>query len=122
MDQIFGGIGDDVISIYGGADTIDGGSDQDLLIIDYELSSADLFLSIDEGTGNSISASNGLAITGIETFDFCLGSGNDAVSAGAGDDRFYGNGGNDAFFGRVGSDTAFRGVGEDHFFGGAGAD
>jgi Ca2+-binding RTX toxin-like protein len=122
VDQIFGGIGDDVISVHGGADTIDGGSDQDLLIIDYELSSAALLLNIDEVSGNSISASNGLSITSIEQFDFQLGSGNDTVSAGAGDDRFYGNGGNDVFFGRLGSDTAHGGVGEDHFFGGSGGD
>ncbi|MGF6230094.1 Ca2+-binding RTX toxin-like protein [Inquilinus ginsengisoli] len=121
-DQIFGDVGDDVIATVGGADTVDGGSNRDQLIIDYELIPADFFLAIAEDTGNSITSSNGLSITSIEIFEFHLGSGNDNVSAGAGDDRFYGNGGNDAFFGKSGSDVAFGGIGEDHFFGGSGGD
>jgi Ca2+-binding RTX toxin-like protein len=121
-DQIFGSNGDDVISVAGGADTIDGGGNRDKLIIDYELSVADFFLSIDEDNGNSLLASNGLSITSIETFEFHLGSGNDNVSGGAGDDRFYGNGGNDILIGRTGSDLAHGGSGEDQIYGGSGRD
>jgi Ca2+-binding RTX toxin-like protein len=121
-DQIFGGTGNDVISVAGGADTIGGGLGQDRLVLRYELSSTGLFLNIDENTGNSIASSNGLSITGIETFEFRLGSGNDTVYAGSGDDDFYGNGGNDVFLGRAGSDVAFGGMGEDDLYGGADQD
>ena len=76
-DQIYCGNGDDVAGTRGGADTISGGLGQDRLVITYDLSSAALFLNIDEDTGNSIQSSNGLSITGIEKFEIYLGSGND---------------------------------------------
>jgi Ca2+-binding RTX toxin-like protein len=121
-DQIFGGYGDDIISVAGGADTIDGGGNQDRLIIDYGLSSAGFVLTTDDVIGNSLSSSNGLSVTSIETFEFRLGSGDDTVSAGAGDDLFNGNGGNDILFCKAGSDFAIGGIGEDQIYGGSGRD
>jgi Ca2+-binding RTX toxin-like protein len=121
-DQISGGIGDDVITITGGADTIDGGAHRDRLLVNYSSSSAGFLLNINEVSGNSIASSNGLSVTGIEMFEFRLGSGNDSVSGGSGDNLFYGGGGNDVLIGRTGSDYAYGGTGEDQIFGGSGRD
>jgi Ca2+-binding RTX toxin-like protein len=121
-DHIFGSIGDDIITVRGGADTVDGGGNEDRLIINYEWPSADFFLNVDENNGNSLFSSNGISITSIETFDFRLGSGNDTVSAAGGDDWFYGNGGDDILNGRSGSDVAYGGLGEDQIYGGSGRD
>jgi Ca2+-binding RTX toxin-like protein len=121
-DQLFGGGGDDIIIISGGADTVDGGSNRDQLVVDYEGSTVAFSLSIEEATGSSVTSSNGVSITGIEMFEFHLGSGDDNVTGGADDDRFYGNSGDDALIGMSGSDTAYGGSGEDWIYGGSGQD
>ncbi|MGK9171559.1 hypothetical protein KXR53_35080 [Inquilinus limosus] len=121
-DQIFGGPGDDTITVSGGADTVDGGGNRDRLIINYEASPAAFSLSISEATGSSLSSSNGLSITNIEVFEFFLGSGDDTVDGGAGDDRFHGNGGDDTLIGWSGDDIAYGGNGGDRIYGGTGQD
>lgn len=78
-NRVTGGGGDDIVRSHGGVDAIDGAGGNDRWVGDYGMSTQDL--SFSDATGR---LSNGTKITGIETVDLTLGSGDDSVALSTG--------------------------------------
>lgn len=120
-NAIFGGAGDDVMYLSGGADSFFGGSgDNDSLYLGRSAAQVSLFTG--EGSG-------GITLHGIENL---FGSARSDTMTGnlaankiaglSGDDILSGFGGNDFLIGGDGNDKLFGGRGDDRLVGGAGAD
>ena len=118
---IFGGTGDDVLYLSGGADSLFGGSGaNDSLYLGRSAAQVSLF----QGKG-----SGGIVVDGIENLygsmrnDNLTGNfANNILAGSGGDDVLSGFGGNDHLIGSSGDDKLFGGRGNDRLVGGAGAD
>jgi Ca2+-binding RTX toxin-like protein len=121
-DELYGGAGDDVIQALGSvvvltstgpSDTVDGGSGNDLLALDYEGfiivgsgTPAAITLDISTGAGEvDVSGLRGENFTRIESINFRGPEGDDTVTGGALADTIYGFGGNDILSGAGGDDV-----------------
>ena len=101
-DSVFGGEGDDVITVGAGADTVDGSGGEDTLVADYSWDSHGLQVSgsqIFDGAGSSVAYNN------IEHFDIRGGDAVDHLTGDVGDDTLTGNGGADQLQGGAGKDV-----------------
>jgi Ca2+-binding RTX toxin-like protein len=99
--QIYGEIGDDVLSGTDDADFIDGGEGNNKI------------------TGNG---GNDILIAGTGNDSFYGGDGDDTIQAGEGNDLLQGNAGQDSLVGHIGNDTLEGGAGNDSLDAGEGAD
>ena len=149
-DAITGNDGDNVITVTGGADSVNGGGGTgDRLVVDYSGTTGAV---TGDSTSNFADASNSSIVTitgGFEHFTILTGSGADTLTTGAGDDIINaGNGanvitagagnniitggddtdtittlgGNDVIYGGNGANTITSGEGNDLIYGGTGTD
>ncbi|MFT0859063.1 VWA domain-containing protein [Ancylobacter sp. G4_0304] len=131
--------GDDILNGGGGADTMYGGADNDVYVVD---NTGDRVIEL-RGEGLDVVQSSisyvlanfveNLTLTGTAAINgwgnhldnFLLGNGaanslsggggNDTLNGGAGDDRLYGGAGDDRMFGGIGADKLFGEAGKDTF-------
>jgi len=127
LDVLIGGAGNDVYYLgYGKVDLVkDNGlpTDDDTVIMPYQLSSYTLPLGIETGTISTGTAVSNLmgnnspnTLTGNEGNNNLNGaSGNDSLLGGAGDDVLLGGKGNDILQGGIGRDILLGGAGKDRF-------
>lgn len=99
--QIYGELGDDVLSGTENADFIDGGEGNNKI------------------TGNG---GGDVLIAGTGNDSFFGGDGDDTIQAGEGNDLLQGDAGNDSLIGYLGNDTLEGGAGDDSLDAGDGAD
>jgi Ca2+-binding RTX toxin-like protein len=105
MGEVFGTSYGDVLTIFGGPNTIYGLAGNDTL------HGPDGPNTIYGGIGND-------SILGSYNLDILYGDeGDDSVGAGSGNDSVFGGEGNDTFFGWMGDDTAWGGHGDDVLIG-----
>ena len=126
-DVIFGGLGANILSGFGGRDllaydtgainTIDGGTGIDTVLV--IAGAAPLVFTV---TGTSATDNFGSVIANVEKWHVNGSDGADFAFLGAGADRFHGHEGNDTAFGNDGADHLHGGVGNDALYGGAGND
>jgi Ca2+-binding RTX toxin-like protein len=120
------GAGDDVILPGWGIDTVNGGSGNDTLVLDYADQTVSVKMAAPNFFDGSISAgkTDSVTFTSVETFRISTGSGNDSIvtstgndtiSTGAGSDIVNGGGGNDSINGGTGNDTLTGSGGTDTF-------
>jgi Ca2+-binding RTX toxin-like protein len=145
-DSIIGGAGDDTINGGRGKDIMfDGGTGNDLLVVDYSSNTftgtanfrGGMIFDGRSGSGSPLTYFDSLggfdqfSFSGIERFDITGIAANDAILTGAGDDTLAGGAGNDFLNAGAGDDTitgiapnsATPGVNEiDTLLGGAGSD
>jgi Ca2+-binding RTX toxin-like protein len=130
--------GDDIISSSLGYDTIDGGSGNDLLILDYSANNySGINTSFNSGNGyfyayyqsgnpyDRVDFSNieKFQITGTQVNDsITTGNSNDTIGGGSGNDTINTSDGNDTIDGGSGNDTISAGGGNDVLKGGSGDD
>ena len=107
-DRLFGEAGDDTLSGYYGNDTLDGGAGNDTINGGYD---ADV---LNGGDGAD-------TLRGDGTFEAAY-DGADTLNGGNGTDTLIGGGGDDTLFGDDDNDTLRGGTGADTLTGGAGAD
>lgn len=152
IDVLTGDLGDDVLDLGQSAqsgDVADGGSGQDLALLDYSSRTAAIQLSFLANPGQSSLLVDGVKLIAIEHMDVTgtkyadhldSGSSGDTLHGGAGNDSLSGNGGADSIFGEAGNnllsgddgndtvvgedgdDTIAGGSGSDNLFGGTGKD
>jgi Ca2+-binding RTX toxin-like protein len=118
---IFGGAGDDVFYLSGGADTLFGGSgSNDSLYLGRSSGKVSLF----QGAGNGRIVLDGIEnLYGSMRNDNLTGNfANNILEGNGGDDVLSGFGGDDHLMGSAGRDKLFGGRGDDRLVGGAGAD
>lgn len=141
--QIFGGQGDDLISITGGGGSVvrgyfstqvDGNLGDDEILVNIAGDAPFQNSVIRGGDGNDLIDANGVTNDGPGSFtDLVIeggegddtiygGQGNDAIDTGNGRNLVEGFGGDDIIVGGEGEDTIFGGFGEDDILGGADAD
>ena len=96
VDTLNGGLGNDIVTVGGGLDVVDGGAGgDDLLIIDYSTDTGNFSMfganvTISDGSNTQVNFTN------IERFNATFGSGNDIIVLGAGNDTLNGGGGNNS--------------------------
>jgi Ca2+-binding RTX toxin-like protein len=136
-DSIQTGAGNDILSVLGGANSVDagagddrvlynpgqanslsGGDGQDMLVVGTATFGNLTFVA----SGATISDGRGSILTGFETFSINGGIGQDTVLLGAGNDSAFGNNGNDSLSGGGGNDGLSGGNGNDSLGGGGGRD
>jgi len=117
-DTLLGGAGNDSIYSNGGADSIDGGGEEDYLYLDRSASTASLsFVAASSGAATVIG--DGTRIANIGRFDVRGGTGNDRISLLDGADVALGNEGADTLSGGAGYDVLYGGAGDDRLEAGA---
>lgn len=127
-DVLQGGNDYDVIFSRLGGDEIDGGSEDDTLVIDLAFLTSGKTLTLAQAaqTGETIVAGDGTRYRNIELVEISLGSGDDIVNidtgntyvyAGSGNDDINAGNGNDLIYGQEGSDTISGGAGNDSLSG-----
>jgi Ca2+-binding RTX toxin-like protein len=130
-DAVMGGAGADIITVYAGHDGVNGGLDNDLLVIDYSAATDAVTTSnIQTGSGGgsgwqgivSDGGSRGVFFDNIERLDLTTGSGNDFVSGAGGADTIRTGLGADTLSGGDGNDILNGGAGADQMAGGTGND
>ncbi|HEX2554612.1 MAG TPA: calcium-binding protein [Microvirga sp.] len=113
-DGIVGNDGDNVITVTGGADAVNGGGgDGDRLVVDYRLAGSAV---TGDSTSNFTDAGGLGSVTisgGIEHFTVLTGTGTDTITTGAG---------NDIIRTGEGASTVTAGEGANQIYGGSGAD
>lgn len=126
VDRVNTGSGDDLITIGGGSDYVDGGAGVDTVIMDFRWSERPL-----EGSGTpppfaafGFRDNYGSNITtlNVESFIIYGGSGNDNVTLGNGNGTIFGGLGDDTLTGLSGNDLLNGGLGADTLNGGDGFD
>jgi len=117
-DSLSGGGGNDYLYSYGGADTLDGGADNDFATIDRSALVVG-FRFTPTAAGTAYVASDGTRVINVENFSVTGGSGNDTLSGLGDGDQLSGNGGNDSIT-AIGFDGADGGAGNDTISGGPG--
>jgi len=140
--QIFGGQGDDLISITGGGTSVvrgyfstevDGNLGDDEILVNIAGDAAFQNSVIAGGDGNDLIDAAGVTFDGGSFVDLVIeggegddtiygGEGNDAIDTGNGRNLAFGEGGADTIVGGEGEDTIFGGQGADEIFGGLDAD
>ena len=126
--MLFGGDGEDYLSVAGDNNTLDGGNDNDTLVVvngtNNKLSggAGNDTLQILAGDNNELHGNEGDDIlTGGRGADTLYGNeGNDELHGGAGNDTLYGGTENDILYGDAGNDALYGGAGNDTLYGGAG--
>ncbi len=108
------------MTVGAGSGTLDGGTGNDTLSVDFRTSASAVNFSAANGV--IADATNTLTTSGFETFDISTGSGNDSLTGGAGDDTFASGAGNDSLVGGGGADVLNAGTGTDVAQGGEGDD
>lgn len=115
-DVLGGGLGDDTLMGGAGADTIYGGADAaGSGINDVIVGGAGADVLFASGGNDSVDGGDG----GDLIFG---GLGDDTIVGGSGNDDLYSAGGNDVVSGGIGNDTLWGGAGDDIFTGGDGSD
>jgi Ca2+-binding RTX toxin-like protein len=122
LDTVLGGIGGDQIFTDGVGDIIDGGADEDLLLIFQQGATTSININYVSLTGGDI--------RNIEEVNIYTGSGNDSINISAtvarpevwGDNFVFAGGGNDTIVGGVGIDALYGQDGNDSITGGEGDD
>ena len=111
-DSLYGGGGNDRMTVGGGSDSVDGGSGVDLLIIDYSYDNGNFNMA---GANNIITdfSNTSVSFSNIERFVVRLGSGNDNILLGDGSDQMFGGAGNDVLNSGRGDGTIDGGTGTD---------
>ncbi len=110
-DSLFGGAGNDKLTVGGGSDFVDGGDGIDTLTVNY---STDLSSFVMNGSGVITDFTNTqVQFTNIEKFNVTLGAGNDNVVLGAGSDTLNGGAGNDTLNTGAGAAVVDGGTGND---------
>jgi Ca2+-binding RTX toxin-like protein len=131
-DSISGGGGNDYLAPGSGrggsyvisqADTVDGGSGIDTVVLDYKGTTAGVALTfLTQQTDAGQTLPGGALLRNIENIEFYGGSGNDRLLGNIGDDMLVGGAGEDALSGGSGNDTLVGDEGADSLSGGAGDD
>jgi hypothetical protein len=117
-DVVDTGWGDDTIDGGDGADTMSGGAGDDAVV--YATRLAGVTVSLDDLANDGASGEGDNVRLSVD--DVVGGSGNDSFTGDAGGNDLTGNGGDDVLDGAGGDDTLDGGAGADSFSGGAGAD
>ena len=118
-NSLLAGAGDDIVAFgYGGQQTLDGGADNDLLIV-YDATMPVYFIVDGDGSVDDGQLSE---ITGFERYEIEGSTFGDAVRTGTGDDLITGFAGNDVLSGAGGRDAMDGGRGNDEMRGEDGAD
>jgi Ca2+-binding RTX toxin-like protein len=121
-DTLLGGAGDDRLG-GGSGDRLDGGAGEDFFAIFLGGTTKGLKLDLDGLTkGGTLHLKDGTFVTGMESGQMSLGSGNDKISVGDAHVAVYGGGGDDTLTGGDGADTLGAGPGDDRVDGGKGSD
>ncbi|MBD2355773.1 hypothetical protein H6G41_14280 [Tolypothrix sp. FACHB-123] len=139
------GAGNDTINLgLGTNDRVDGGTGNDLLIVDYSVDDVgrEMYLNVSSSNGESFGSAyrfqattstyldniyfnniNRFQVTGTSKNDnITTGVGNDTINGGAGNDSINGGAGNDSINGGAGNDSINGGAGNDRINGGDGND
>jgi Ca2+-binding RTX toxin-like protein len=103
-DYVYGGGGDDAITVGAGHDTVDGADGTDTLVVDYSWTTEAISSQFQSGTFRNGGATLGVSYFNVEQFDVTTGDGADTLVAGGGDDTLTGNGGADQLTGGTGND------------------
>lgn len=121
-DTVNGGAGIDVIESRDGEgrDRLDGGADEDSLILNRASLSSDI--TVDLSVAGFSNIGEGTTIANCESMQLTTGSGNDLGVGGLFADLMTGNAGNDTFSGGDGNDQLDGGLGRNVLNGGAGDD
>jgi Ca2+-binding RTX toxin-like protein len=117
--QIYGDAGNDAIGFASGASTIDGGADNDTLILTGNIYSASTF---DLGSAGDQEIGSDTYVTGFENIDFSGFYGQLDVTGSTGANVIVGNYYDDVLSGLGGADTLDGGSGYNELIGGSGAD
>jgi Ca2+-binding RTX toxin-like protein len=129
-ETIIVGSGDDTVVVRAGHDNVQGGSGNDLLLVDYRAATGSItipasFVANPSGGFDGVISESGgrsVSFTSIERFEILSGAGNDSLSFGARDDVISAGGGNDVVHGGMGADRIFGEDGSDQLFGDGGDD
>lgn len=123
--SIFGGAGDDIITVSGGNDIVSGGFGFDRLVVDYRDATGAVTGILGGGLGFSEAGGGGRSVIAafpldIEAVTFLTGAGDDNLTLGDGDDVIDVGGGNNSVNGAGGNNTITSGSGNDTLTGGDG--
>jgi Ca2+-binding RTX toxin-like protein len=125
-DTLSGGAGNDLFSFFAGgvgssgADSIDGGTGFDWIVLQYSEATSPLIIDLQAGTLSGYLAGTSATLASIEAV---IGTSlNDSIVGSDGDNSLDGLSGNDTLRGGLGNDTLFGVSGNDLLDGGAGID
>ncbi|WP_234017062.1 calcium-binding protein [Nostoc sp. 'Lobaria pulmonaria (5183) cyanobiont'] len=112
-----GHFGDESVEVIDGNDTIDGGADDDLLIVHNGIGREGITSTFNAttNTGSITAGTNGVIYKSIERLDIEGTEYDDLIVGGNGDDTLNGDGGNDILIGGNGNDSLIGGSGADTF-------
>lgn len=119
-DNLASGAGNDILMVGGGIDVVDGGGDDDLLIIDYSTMNGSFFMNGAAQITNFSDAS--VAFTNIERFNVTTNGNNSTIVLRDGDDTITGGAGNDSFDTAIGAAAVDGGAGNDRWIADQSAD